>query len=778
MASASVAATLVRCYTLRMVSYRERYEELRDLLEARNQFYLDAVHEIHTPLAAVLGLAEIMLSDRESPLLADAHRKHVRMIRNQARHLDEIVKDLIELERIERQEISYEFVHFDVRKVLEETVPLVRGILQSKPGLRFSLGLARELPSVHGDVRRIKQVLMNFLQNAVLFTNEGSIRVNAAGTEGFVRIEVSDTGVGISGDEQELIWEQLKRRGGSVSPELEGAGLGLTINKKIVEAHRGEIGVRSVIGEGSTFWFTLPTCESGRLPVEKIREGNQVREKVYTPPPHSTAAEQILEIYEGPDPLPLADVEYPVQRKEKTTRLPPGRGETILVVDDTPANVEIMRSILEEANYQVLTAADGPEAIALLGEETPDLIITDLWMPKMSGFDLITKIRQEDRFRTVPIVLLTGRRLKDDILYGLQIGCDDTIPKPFYRGELLARVSVLLRMRALQEELRRWNEVLEGKVKERSRQLEAVQERLVVSEKMSSLGRLTAGIAHELNNPIGYVRSNVSILSSRYDDALLAMSIRDAALAFAEETTDEGREAVALSLLDRLANDTRFVGDVSEFRRDAGDDRAGLLGLFPEFLRYLREETRPDAPVRARKLFTSTEQGLRRVTEIVADLKTFSHPDGFVKGAIDINPGVQRVVKILASLIEEGEVHVETDLRLESRVQGSSGRLDQVFMNLVSNAVQACEPGGTVRIETHEDGGRALVTVTDTGHGIPEERRKRIFDPFFTTKPVGQGQGLGLAIVYRIVEGHGGELDFESAENEGTIFRVRLPLAP
>jgi signal transduction histidine kinase len=759
-----------------MVSYRERYEELRDLLETRNQFYLDAVHEIHTPLAAVLGLAEILLSDRDAPLLADAHRKHVRMIRNQARHLDEIVKDLIELERIERQEISYEFVHFDVRKVLEETVPLVRGILQSKPGLRFSLGLARDLPAVHGDVRRVKQVLMNFLQNAVLFTSEGSIRVNAAGAAGFVRIEVSDTGVGISDDEQELVWEQLQRRGGSISPELEGAGLGLTINKKIVEAHRGEIGVRSVLGEGSTFWFTLPTCESGRLPAEKVRVGKKVVEKVYTPPPRSTAAEQILEIYDGPDPLPLADVEYPVQRREKTTRLPPGRGETILVVDDTPANVEIMRSILEEANYEVLTASDGPEALDVLDDQVPDLIITDLWMPLMSGFDLITKIRKEERFRTVPIILLTGRRLKDDILYGLQLGCDDTIPKPFYRGELLARVSVLLRMRALQEELRRWNEVLEGKVRERSRQLEAVQERLVVTEKMSSLGRLTAGIAHELNNPIGYVKSNVSILASRYDDALLALGIREAALAFAESATDEERETVALALLDEVANDTRFVNDVAEFRRDAGEDREDLLRLFPEFLRYLRKQTLPDGPERAARLFGSTEQGLRRITEIVADLKTFSHPDGFVKGAVDVNAGIRRVVKILASLIEEGEVTVETDLRLESHVRGSSGRLDQVFMNLVSNAVQACEPGGAVLIETREDGGSALVTVRDTGHGIPENKRKHVFDPFFTTKPVGQGQGLGLAIVYRIVEGHGGEVNFDSAEGEGTTFRVKLPL--
>ncbi len=148
-----------------------------------------------------------------------------------------------------------------------------------------------------------------------------------------------------------------------------------------------------------------------------------------------------------------------------------------------------------------------------------------------------------------------------------------------------------------------------------------------------------------------------------------------------------------------------------------------------------------------------------------------------MKGEIDINSGIERVIKILASLIDESEVSVDTDLRLEGRVRGSSGRLDQVIMNLVSNAVQACEPGGSVRVETRESNGQALVVVADTGHGIPEDKRQQVFDPFFTTKPIGQGQGLGLAIVYRIVEGHGGQLDFESTEGEGTTFRVRLPLA-
>ena len=753
-----------------MVSYRDRYEELRGLLEARNQFYLDTTHELRSSINAIAGFADLLLREEAPEQLGERASRRIRMIAEATRQLGEIVEGLTELERLESGEMRYELVRFAVADVLEEIAPVAQSLLHARPGIRFSVAAAPDLPRVAGDVRRVKQVLMNFLQNAALFTEEGSIRVTATAADDDVRIEVADTGIGISEEEQTLIWDQFRRAGASISPELEGAGLGLSIAKKIVEAHRGEIGVRSRPGEGSVFWFTLPTVASGRLP----SEGD------YVPPAPreggGDATARILEMYDALGPIDLPDVEYPLRRREAAEQLPVGNGETVLVVDDTATNVEVLRSILEEARYRVVTARSGDEALARLEETPADLVLTDLWMPRMSGFDLIERIRADERFAGVPVVLLTARRRKNDVVHALQVGANDTLPKPFYRGELLARVGVWLRMRALQAELLRWNAQLESMVAERTAQLEEVQGQLLVSEKMSGLGRLTAGIAHELNNPIGWVRSNVATLRDRYAARQRAIQVRDATIAYLAAPDDAARRRVADALLDALRGDARFGSDVADIEAEVTVDEASRLALFERFLAYLRDATAPGDDS-AERLFASTDEGLARMTAIVADLNAFSHPSAGASGPVDLNESVRRVLAILASRIEDRDAGVATDLALDAPVRGNGPRLDQVLMNLVSNAIDACDRGGRIGIATRRDDDRAVVTVTDDGRGIPEAIRSQVFDPFFTTKPVGHGQGLGLSIVYSIVETHGGTIDLESEEGHGATFRISLPLA-
>ncbi len=213
-----------------MVSYRDRYEELRGLLEARNQFYLDTTHELRASINAITGFADLLLRDEDAEHIGERAVHRIRMVAEAARQLGEVVEGLTELERLESGEMQYEVVRFDVATVLEEFAPLAQSLLHAKPGVRFSLGVEQEMEPVVGDVRRIKQVLMNFLQNAALFTEDGSIRVSAAAAGDFVRFEVADTGIGISEEEQTLIWDQFRRAGASISPELEGTGLGLSLS--------------------------------------------------------------------------------------------------------------------------------------------------------------------------------------------------------------------------------------------------------------------------------------------------------------------------------------------------------------------------------------------------------------------------------------------------------------------------------------------------------------------------------------------------------------------
>jgi signal transduction histidine kinase len=263
---------------------------------------------------------------------------------------------------------------------------------------------------------------------------------------------------------------------------------------------------------------------------------------------------------------------------------------------------------------------------------------------------------------------------------------------------------------------------LELKVQERTRELtaalsekEATQAQLVQSEKMASLGQLVAGIAHEINNPVGYIYANTDHLE-------------------------------------------RYLGKVGEAFA-AGDRKA-----FDE------------AREKMERLLASTGEGAKRTKEIVAGLRTFSRKDPSHKQRIDMKESVETALMLLAHELKRGIV-VKRAYGTEPMVRANPGELTQVFMNIIINAVQAMGDTGTLIIETGSDGDTAFVAIQDTGPGIPPENLPRLFEPFFTTKEVGKGTGLGLAIAYGIVKAHGGEIRVTSGPGKGAAFQVRLPAA-
>jgi signal transduction histidine kinase len=474
----------------------------------------------------------------------------------------------------------------------------------------------------------------------------------------------------------------------------------------------------------------------------------------------------------------------PVRREARYRRLAAGTGERILVVDDSPVSVEILRELLVGHGYEVVLAPDGPTAVDRLSREPPDLVITELWLPRMSGFELVKAARQREESALTPIILLTSRRDREDIAYGLNLGADDYLSKPFDRAELLARIGVLLRLKRAREELVRLNLGLEAEVKKRTAELATTQARLYLSEKLKSLGQLTAGIAHEMNNPLSFAFSNVEIVKERLlaRDALRGIRrIRPLTRAAAGEGT---RVTLEEKFLSELAENTLFRQDVADYREEA-EDLTGRVraGRFLEFLAYVEHSAtrrggdRADLFEHAVRLLSAAEEGMQRVREIVRDLSAFSHPGSEETAAVDLSRSVNRVLTILSPAVREKSIRVTKSLRLGLPVRAVTGRVDQVLMNLLQNAVQASPENGTIRIRTRRDGAFGRLEVEDFGSGIPDEVKSQIFDPFFTTKPVGEGTGLGLAICYRIVEGFNGEISFKSRKGRGTTFVVRLPIA-
>jgi signal transduction histidine kinase len=262
------------------------------------------------------------------------------------------------------------------------------------------------------------------------------------------------------------------------------------------------------------------------------------------------------------------------------------------------------------------------------------------------------------------------------------------------------------------DEIAKLNETLEARVEERSWELKSAQDQLMQSEKMRSLGQLVAGVAHELNNPIGFVHANLQLLDG-YIGRLIT----------AEQTGEDTRKA-----------------------REA-----------------------------ITKLLTRSREGTERVKKIILDLRTFSRMDQAELSEANLNEEIDRTLSLMEPRFKDG-VSLERDCQELPPVKCFPAQLNQVFMNLIMNSCDALDGKGTVRIRTRSVPDGVLLEFEDDGPGIPEEMRSRVFDPFFTTKPVGQGTGLGLSISHGIVERHGGQMSVECPPRGGTIFRINLPL--
>ncbi|RMG46579.1 MAG: response regulator [Acidobacteria bacterium] len=396
----------------------------------------------------------------------------------------------------------------------------------------------------------------------------------------------------------------------------------------------------------------------------------------------------------------------------------------ILVVDDTPDNLDLMEQILED-DYDVTLASSGPECLELAARDPFDLILLDVQMPGMDGYEVLRRLQADERTREIPVIFVTARfRDPDRISTGLDLGAFDYITKPVEDEILLAKVRAVLRIREAEREKAR------------------VEAQLRHVHKLEAIGRLAAGIAHEINTPIQFIGDNLRFLEESFGDLV------------------------------------GFAGAVARAAREGRLDAAEVARRADEIeLSYLEEEV----PQSIRQSI----DGVNRVAEIVKAMKRFGHPGGASREEVDINELVRTT-----AVVSRSEWKYVADLELELHdglplVPCRGNDISQVLLNLIVNAAHAIrdkigerpETKGRIVLRTRLLDQAVEIEVEDSGCGIPEEIRDRVFDPFFTTKEVGKGTGQGLALAHAIVvQQHGGEIGFDSVEGQGTRFRIRLPL--
>jgi len=404
----------------------------------------------------------------------------------------------------------------------------------------------------------------------------------------------------------------------------------------------------------------------------------------------------------------------------------------ILIVDDEEVLRAVFSAYLSD-NYICDTAANYNEAISLLTQQTYSLVVTDLIMPGLGGVELLREVLA--RYPDTAVIIVTGINRPQRVLDALRLGASDYLIKPFEGDALELSVERALERRALRRDARRYKRDLERRneeLRETNARLERLQAQIVQTEKMASLGQLAAGVAHELNNPAGFIYGNMQMLNGCLSDL-------ERLLAFYEgvRLTPEG-EAEARALKEEI-----------DYENTVGDLRA---------------------------MVADCREGAERIHSVVQNLRTFSRLDEAEFKKVDIHEGIEATLRLLSRYFSSGAITLRREYGPVPPVDCYAGQLNQVWMNLLANAAQAIKGEGWVSVTTECRGDSVTVRIRDTGHGIEPEHLPRIFDPFFTTKPVGEGTGLGLSVTYGIVERHGGTIEVESRRGEGTAFTVKIPV--
>jgi two-component system, NtrC family, sensor kinase len=401
---------------------------------------------------------------------------------------------------------------------------------------------------------------------------------------------------------------------------------------------------------------------------------------------------------------------------------------SILIVDDIPSNIKVLFEILNQAGFRVSVAKNGKSALEKAEEALPNLILLDVMMPGLDGFETCRRLKANPKTKDVPVIFMTALYESVDKVKGLEMGAVDYITKPIEHEEVLARINVHL-------ELRR------------------TLLRLEQEEKMSSLGQLVAGIAHEINNPVNFVSGNLIHAQKYMEDLLKLLQLYEL------HTTTPVPEIQAYSAKIEL-----------------------------EFLKK-------DLP----QLLSSMAIGTERVEKIVRSLRLFSRLDDTEFQQVNLHEGIDSTLIILSSRIKATSIRPTINVVKEygnlPLVECYAGKLNQVFMNLLSNAIDAIEelvvsgeitnkkllitdnPTIWIRTAVTPDQKSVFIEIADNGVGMSQEVQQRMFEQFFTTKPLGKGTGLGLAIAHEIIiEKHEGTFEVNSSLGQGSKFVITIPI--
>ena len=664
---------------------RKRVEALAELDRAKTAFFLNVSHELRTPLTLMLAPTEDALRDTDSVLepteLKMVHRNALRMLK--------LVNTLLDFSRLEAGRADASFAPTNLARKTQELASTFRSAIE-KAGLSLVVDTPELDEEVYVDDEKWEKIVLNLLSNALKFTFEGSIRIALRRVGSQVELQVQDTGTGIIEEELPYIFDRFHRVQNARGRTHEGTGIGLSLVRELVKLHGGNIAVQSCPTEGTTFTVHLP-FGSEHLPQEQI----------CTPPKLSSTAigtrpyieEALRWVPDGQDApweweVPTPELAQNSAQTGEHKQMKP----RVLLADDNADMRDYLRRLLE--NYWTVEAVrDGDAALQRILRSPPDLVLTDVMMPRLDGFELLQHLRKNEVTKSIPVILLSARAGEEARLEGIEAGADDYLVKPFSARELTARIAACLELARVRREA--------------AEALSAANARLKQEDRRKD--EFLAMLAHELRNPLGAISNTVQLMELHDGDAnrrYLNILTRQS------------------SILQGLVND---LLDVSRITR-------GLVEI-------KRERT-------------------------------------------DLVQIASHAVESVRPLMKDNDHELSLALPDEPvEVVGDTVRLEQILVNLLTNSAKYTDPGGKITLELECQHQQVQLRVKDTGIGMTPEVLEQVFDLFRQVERgldrSKGGLGIGLTIVQRLVDLHGGHVEaYSDGLNQGSEFLVTLPLAP
>ncbi|WP_420322985.1 ATP-binding protein [Flagellimonas sp.] len=402
---------------------KQRVLELQKVDQLKDEFLANTSHELRTPLVGIIGLTE-SLKDGIAGKLPKAALENLDMIANSGKRLSHLVNDILDFSKLKNKDLNLALRPVDVYALSTIVLRLSHPLVQDKK-LKLINSIPKEVPLVDGDENRLQQIMHNLIGNAIKFTQKGYVTLLSEVKDDMLHISVTDTGIGIPPDKLKIIFNSFEQADGSTQREYGGTGLGLSVTKQLVELHGGTIAVTSEMGKGSIFTFTLPLSTADRKDFKSNLQA-------------STDFVQSLSSYQKKLPVPG-------EKKRLGHEIP-----KILIVDDEPVNRRVLENHLTLAGYEVIEASSGKDALKILNGDTLfNLVLLDVMMPGLSGYEVCEKIRERYIASDLPVILLTAKNTVNELVTGFNAGANDYLTKPISKNELLSRIKTHLNLNTI-----------------------------------------------------------------------------------------------------------------------------------------------------------------------------------------------------------------------------------------------------------------------------------------------------------------------------------------